>query len=192
MAALHASTCDLSTIGAPSAALAVLRVAGGNLEWLVLADVTIAIETPDGIRIITDNRVAESIAGLDPHSPRLGEQIGAARAAHRNRPGGYWVAADKPDAAGHAVTGSAPMENVRRVMVLTDGAARLVDLFGSAWEHALEIGPEETVREVRAFEAGDPECSRWPRIKTRDDATAVLWSPAETALAARSHPEQRL
>jgi len=86
------------------------------------------------------------------------------------------VAADKPDAARHAVTGSAPLENVARVMVLTDGAACLVDLFGSGWAHVLGIGPQETVRQVRAFEASDPQCSRWPRMKTSDDATAVLWS----------------
>jgi Protein phosphatase 2C len=175
VAALHADGCDLDTIGAPSAALAVVRVREDTLEWLVLGDVTVVIDTAAGIRAVTDDRVAASVAGLDIRSADLGVRIGAARAAHRNRPGGYWVAAADPDAAAHALTGSVPLNEVRRVMVLTDGAARLVDLFGSTWDHALDIGPVQVLAEVRALEAADPDSVRYPRIKARDDATALTW-----------------
>jgi hypothetical protein len=178
VAALHAGTCDLDTIGAPSAAVGMLRAAGGLLEWLVLADVSIAIETADGdIRVISDNRVAESVTGLDSRSARLGERIGAARAANRNRAGGYWVAAADPAAAWHAVTGSAPLADTRRVVVATDGAARMVDLFGGTWRRAFDIGPAGVIRQVRSMERRDEACERWPRMKAADDATAVLWKP---------------
>jgi hypothetical protein len=184
VAAQHADTCDLGTIGAPSAAVAAVRVIDGNVEWLALADVTIVLETRTDLAVITDNRVAPSVAGLDAGTPNLGERIGEARVAHRNREGGYWVAAEDPSAAAHALTGSLPVADLRRLMVLTDGAARLVDVFGSKWQDAVEAGPAQTIQEVRALEAEDPACTRWPRMKPRDDATAVLWVLARRASAA--------
>jgi hypothetical protein len=56
-AAAHRDTCDLNHPGTPSAVLAIVQVHGDSLRYLVLADVTLAIETTDGVRIITDNRV---------------------------------------------------------------------------------------------------------------------------------------
>lgn len=180
---LHSGTCDLSGIGAPSAALAVLRVTGDLLEWLVLADITIALELDDGtIGTITDDRVSESVAGVDPRSPDMGQQIRAAREAHRNRPGpgGYWVAAADPAAAEHAVTGTLPLAEVRRVLVTTDGAARFTDLFERRWREAFALGPLLTISAVRNLEWSDPHRTQWPRMKGSDDATAVLWVPPRT------------
>jgi hypothetical protein len=172
---LHADTCDLTAIGSPSATVAAVRVTGGELEYLVLADVTVVLETAT-LAVITDDRVAASVAGLNAKSPHLGKQLGRARRAHRNRLGGYWVAADNPAAAEHAVTGSVPTGEVQRVMILSDGAARLVDMSGRDWAYALTAGPAGVIREVRALEENDPDCTRWPRVKFRDDATAVLWA----------------
>jgi hypothetical protein len=182
----HDSTCDLDTIGAPSAALAVIRVIGDMLEWLMLADVTIALLMTDGsITVISDNRVAWSVEGIDPDSENLGELLAVARTAHRNQPGpgAYWVAANDPDAARHAITGRTPVRYVQSVLITTDGAARWVDLFGHSWEQAFALGPQNLIEEVRALEASDPACTRWPRMKDSDDATALLWSPP-----GNSHP----
>jgi hypothetical protein len=55
-AAAHRDTCDLNHPDTPSAALAIARMRDGLLRYLVLGDVTLAIETTDGLRIITDNR----------------------------------------------------------------------------------------------------------------------------------------
>jgi hypothetical protein len=96
----------------------------------------------------------------------------------RNRPGGYWVAAADPQAASQAVIGTLSRRSLRRAVLLSDGASRLVDLFELAtWEELLalldESGPEELLRQVRAAEAVDPEGRQWPRTKRSDDATAV-------------------
>ena len=96
----------------------------------------------------------------------------------RNRPGGYWVAAADPQAASQAVTGTLPSRSLRRAVLLSDGASRLVDLFELAtWEELValldESGPEELVRQVRAAEANDPKGRQWPRTKRSDDATVV-------------------
>jgi hypothetical protein len=63
-------------------------------------------------------------------------------------------------------------------VLLSDGASRLVDVFGLAtWEELLtlldESGPGELVRRVRAAEAADPQGRRRPRTKSSDDATAI-------------------
>ncbi|MFE9695167.1 hypothetical protein [Micromonospora sp. NPDC005806] len=60
-----------------------------------------------------------------------------AELAARHQPGGYWVAAADPFAAQHAITGEVPLVSVRRVAVLTDGAARLVALFD--WPDVLDV-----------------------------------------------------
>ncbi|MGA3538493.1 hypothetical protein ACK8GE_04235 [Micromonosporaceae bacterium DT194] len=47
----HRNTCDLSHPGTPSAATAILRLRDTVLEYLVLGDVTVLIDTVDGIQV---------------------------------------------------------------------------------------------------------------------------------------------
>jgi hypothetical protein len=181
----HRRTCDLNSAGAPSAAAAILRIGGDAAEYLVLADVTIALQADGKTRVVTDDRVGASVASVDPQAADVGEQIARRRAADRNRPGGYWVAAADPDAAGHAVTGTVAFPRRRtgssrwagraRAVVMTDGAARAATMFGVAWNDVLGWDPAGLIAEVRLAEAGDRECMRWPRFKVSDDATAVTW-----------------
>ncbi len=184
----HRDTCDLSHPGTPSAATAMLRLRDTALEYLVLGDVTVLIDTADGIQVITDDRVDKTARAereeADRHPFGSAEKQAAllrmkhAELAARNQPGGYWVAAADPFAAQHAITGEIPLDNVRRVAVLTDGAARLVALFGLLnWPDVLDVleqnGPTELIRRVRAIEGADPSCMKWARNKRSDDATAV-------------------
>ena len=173
VASIHERTCDLTSAGAPSAAVAILRIGPGTAEYLALADVTIALEADGKIHVITDDRVDASVASVDPQAADVGEQIARRRAADRNRHGGYWVAAADPDAAGHAVTGTAELP--RRAAVMTDGAARAATMFGVPWDALIGSDPATLIGEVRRAEAHDPGCSRWPRFKASDDATAVTW-----------------
>jgi hypothetical protein len=104
-----------------------------------------------------------------------------AELAARNTPGGYWIAASDPSAVDHALTGAVPVTAVRRVAMLTDGAARAVDLFGLYdWPKLLDLvasqGPSALVDQVRTAEASDPRGIRWPRNKLSDDATVAYWS----------------
>lgn len=184
----HRSECDLTHPGTPSAAVAVVRVQAEAVEYLVLGDVTIAIDTSDGVQVITDNRVSATAAAERAEADRYpfgsAEKQAAllrmkqAELAARNQPGGYWVAAEDPTVAVHAIQGTVPLDQVRRIAVLTDGAARIVDLFGLLdWPAVLDVlddaGPTELIRRVRAIEAADPTCMRWARNKRSDDATAA-------------------
>jgi hypothetical protein len=165
--------CDLESLGAPSAAVAVLRVDGHSAEYLALADVSIALETDAGLKVVTDDRVSASVDGLDWSAPDVAARIAGRRAADRNRPGGYWVAAADPAAAGHALAGS--VTGLVRAAVLTDGAARAADLLGMPWASIIGMDAAGIIAAVRAAERRDAACERWPRYKVSDDAAAVTW-----------------
>lgn len=186
-AKLHAGTCNLDHPGTPSAAVAVIQVAGDRLRYLVLGDVTVVLDTGE-VQIVVDDRVnktapAERAAAdaLPAGSPEKAEalvRMKVAEQAARNRPGGYWIAASAPEAAEHALTGAVPLVDLRRVAVLTDGAARIVETFQRLdWPAMLDVltihGPASLIAQVRATEAEDRVGVRWPRNKISDDATAV-------------------
>jgi hypothetical protein len=167
--AAHADTCDLRNPASPSATAALLRLRGGDLEYLVLADSPIVLDAAGEIRPIVDDRLE--------HLPSY--TVEAVR-EQRNRPGGFWVASTKPEAAYEAVHGAVPAAEVRRAALLTDGAARYVERFGLAdWAGLLDLveraGPAELLRRVRAAEEAETPAERSRhRGKAHDDATAVF------------------
>lgn len=187
--ALHRGTCDLTQVHVPSTTVAMLRADRDLIEYLVLSDTTILLDQQSGLEVITDHAVdtvaLEEVAavrhekhGSPAHAARVAELVQAQRQL-RNQPGGYWVASTNPAAADHAVVGTVPRRDVRRAALLTDGAARLVDPFKvRTWPQLLDMleeeGPSGLLRHTRKAEATDPRGDRWPRFKSRDDATAVL------------------
>ncbi|BCB87298.1 protein phosphatase 2C domain-containing protein [Phytohabitans suffuscus] len=180
--------CDLSHPATPSATVAIVRFGRGAVEYLILGDATVLVDTTGGPRVLTDGRVEAAATAerraADRYPIGSPEKRAAllrmkhAELALRNHPDGFWVAAADPAAARRAITGELPRDGVRRVAVLSDGAARIVTPFGRLdWPGVLDLlasrGPDEVVRLVRAAEATDPAGTRWPRNKTSDDATAV-------------------
>lgn len=154
--------CDLDDPDSPSTTVAMLRW-GRDVEWLVLADSPVLLDTGDGVRVIRDDRV-----------DRLPSYTREAVRAARNSSGGFWVASTRPEAAYEAMTGHA--SGIGRAALLSDGAARMVERFGlMEWHDLLELlegeGPEEVIRRTRAAEANAPDL---PRGKRYDDATALL------------------
>jgi hypothetical protein len=89
-------------------------------------------------------------------------------------------ASASPDAAWLAAAGTLPLDGLRGVALLSDGATRITDRFGLlSWAAAVgvarDLGPAELIRQVRAAEGSDPDGTRWPRGKASDDATAIYW-----------------
>lgn len=186
VARLHPG-CDLTHPGTPSAAAGIIRVTPATVEYLVLGDVTVAADVDGTVVAVADDRVSRTAQAERAEADRwpIGapEKTAAMLAmkhvelAARNRPGGYWVAETDPQAAGHALVGEWPRDRVRRVAVVTDGAARAV-AFGlmtvGDMLHLLDVhGPAALVDQVRAAERSDPTGLRWPRNKASDDATVV-------------------
>ena len=163
----HGGTCDLANPDSPSSTVAMTRWGRGSFECLVLADSPVAVRRADGsVEVVEDDRVMH-LPGGPPYTLELVR-------AHRNRPGGFWVASTSLTAAYEAVTASFPEDEVDMVALLTDGVTRLVERYGHTWEGLLgelrESGPDHVIDLVRAAERAAP-----PRPgKRHDDATALV------------------
>ncbi len=189
----HSDTCDLSHPNTPQSTVVAVRWDALWVEHLVLSDSVLLIEDGTGaVRAVQDEslrRLPEPVpstrAALRALPPDSAERP-AARLRHfravealRNAEGGFFTAAADPAAAGHAVRGTTPRSEVRALAALTDGAARLVEVFHvSDWPRTFArlraAGCEELIADVRAAELADPDGTRFPRGKPHDDATAAL------------------
>ncbi len=185
----HEETCDLAHPGSPSATVVATRIRGDELEYLVLSD-SVLVLAGDGVhQVVTDDRIETAARphrgkyegmpmGTPGRDAAFREYVQTVRGL-KNTPDGYWVASADPAAARHAVCGSAALAGLHAVLLLSDGASRLADLFGLvSWAELVSLvrreGPAELIRQVRRAEAADPDGSRWRRGKAVDDAT-VVW-----------------
>ncbi|WP_098960243.1 protein phosphatase 2C domain-containing protein [Pseudonocardia sp. N23] len=191
---LHSETCDVLSPNAPTATVAVVRIAstGDRVEYLVLADAAIIIGGPNGeATVLTDERV-EAVAkeqkeavlraqiGTPEHDAAIAELISIQKPL-RNSSHGYWVAGADPNVADEAISGQLVLRPGDSIAAVTDGVSRLVDLFGKAtWAGLLSRlssdGPDAILAQVRELEMNDPVGKRWPRYKMSDDATAAVLS----------------
>src|SRR5579859_679598 len=162
----HAGTCDLANPDSPSSTLAVARIRGTVLDYLVLCDSPIVVAHSGGrLTLLADNRLA-SLPGRRPYTP---EQV----RTWRNRPGGFWVASTDPAAPYHAVRGAVGLDPVTDVALFTDGVTRLADWYGYEWPDILarlrNAGPAALLGLLRAAEQAYPH----PSQKQHDDATVA-------------------
>ncbi|MFC9243548.1 protein phosphatase 2C domain-containing protein [Streptomyces sp. NPDC057136] len=169
----HRSPCDLSHVRTPQATVVLARWDEREIEYLVLSDSALLLESPDGaVRAVLDDRLDR----LPPGS-LASEAIADARA--RNKEGGFFTAAADPQVASRAVTGRVPRTEVRSLAALTDGASRWTEKFREGdWTATLELlrktGPQGLIDRVRELERADTDRRYLRRSKTHDDATAAF------------------
>jgi hypothetical protein len=180
VAGQHRHTCDLANPISPQATVAVVRYDEERLDYLVLADVFVVLDSPaSGPQVLTDPREVDArndvSVALDGLTAGTAEHERAMRAAttelqaRRNRPGGYWIAKDDPAAAAQAVTGSVPVGQLDGAALLSNGASRIVDPYGLAdWPTVLGLlrthGPKGPIRRIRDAETDG---------RSSDDATVA-------------------
>ncbi|QFY08984.1 protein phosphatase 2C domain-containing protein [Nonomuraea phyllanthi] len=162
--AAHSGTCDLGDPDSPSATVAMVRAGPGGVDYLVLGDSPVVFSLPGGgVRVVSDDRL-ERLPGGRPYTLELVRRM-------RNAPGGFWVAAARPEAARQAVCGT--VAGARGVGVLTDGVTRLVEWYGWSWDELVAAldgrGPEAVIQAVRELETARGPLSG----KRHDDATAA-------------------
>ena len=162
----HAGTCDLASPDSPSATVSVARAGNGRLDYLVLCDSPLLLRHRGGqVTLITDDRLARLTGG--------GRHGAGLIRAHRNQPGGFWVASTDPGAAYQAVRGSVSLGSVTDAALLTDGVSRLAEWYGYSWPDIFarlrDAGPAGLIDLVRSAEMASPR----PGAKQHDDATAV-------------------
>lgn len=179
----------------PSASAIVIRHAGSSdLEFVSLGDCTLIIEDGDRFTYIGvdeedagDRWVADALTGQsnDTTSPPvrmtradLYPRLRAQR-ARMNKPSGYGIFSVTAAPRSMIRHGTLPISAGARILLASDGLLRLVDvfrrydtksLFAAAWSGGLA----PLFDELRALEADDADCTRFPRAKVSDDTTAVL------------------
>lgn len=180
----------------PAAAGIVAHLDGGHLHTASLADCQLIAWAPGGpVQLLGadpkegagDKRVAEAVRKLSrpaaPTSKGLSREgllpkLRAAR-ARMNRPDGYGVFSLTEPPPRFLRLESVPAPAGTRLLLASDGFTRLSDVFGRyPLEGLLELsfahGLEALVRELRALEAADADCSLYPRAKREDDVSAIL------------------
>jgi hypothetical protein len=168
----HAATCDLSHPRTPQATVVVARWSPETVEYLVLSDSALLVESQDSVVTpFLDDRLA-----LLPRSALATDAL--VDSTLRNKEGGFFTAAADPSVARRAVTGTLPRREVRALAALTDGAARWVERFEEGdWTDCFRLlrkeGPQALVDRVRMLERTDSARSFLGRSKTHDDATVV-------------------
>lgn len=197
----HATGChDASAGRGPSSTIAIARRRDRWLDLLVLGDSTILLDHGTHTTAMRDRRLAEIAPDLRQeiktaiahgrgyenaeHSLRRSRLVQLER-ERRNREGGYWIAADDPAVAGHALVQSVPIgstsSSVRAVALMSDGAERATAVFGlyasdrELLDAAGVQGPKSCINRVRTAETDDPSGQRHPRTKRSDDASFVVW-----------------
>jgi hypothetical protein len=186
-ATAHYGRCDLTHPHTPAATVVVLRENRLNVEYLVLADASLVIDDgSDEPIVITDDRVARldlpsfgDAAADGPQFVEICRQRQRRICEVRNRPEGYPIAAADPQAAYRALTGHISKDRVRRALLASNGATRLVEVFGQLdWTQLLDLadkeGPEEVIIRTRDVEKSDVDRTTWPRGRTHDDATVAF------------------
>ncbi|MFF9407032.1 hypothetical protein [Streptomyces anandii] len=173
----HKITCDLSHPRTPQATVVLARWSAGTLDYLVLSDSVLLLESPAGeVTAVLDDRLARLPRASLATDALIDAEI-------RNKEGGFFTAAADPSVAGRAVTGSVPRSGVRALAALTDGAARWVEKFHEGdWTQCVGLlrkeGARALVNRVRSLETADEEERTYlRRSKTHDDATAVFVEP---------------
>jgi len=154
----------------------------------------VLLEATDGAVTVTDHPVLEQIeaqtrravldlraAGItDPQQVRA-KMIPQLRAQRRRRncTDGYGVLAAEQGCIPLMHVDRIPADSLRRVLLVSDGYYRLVDHYSAMTDSELvrrthTDGAEALLKELRVIEAADPLAATYPRLKIRDDATALL------------------
>jgi hypothetical protein len=166
----------------PSAALMVVAIQDDALSFASAADccalrrsgTTVAWlgETPDRVAESAD---AAAIGAGAMHLPAVVED----RRIARGRIGRRVLGVRAEASAASMSYGQAPVRHGDELLLMSDGFSALVDAYGAHTPESLLAAVEARglaalAVELRAIEEKDAACTRFPRFKRSDDATA-LW-----------------
>ena len=178
----------------PAASFALIRLLGDEIEIARLGDCLVLLESTDGTVGILEHPVLEQIeaetrrailelraAGVTDPQAILKQMMPQLRAQRRrrNREDGYGVLAGEQSCVSMIHADQLPARPLRRVLLASDGYYRLVDHYHTRNDAELvrdteRNGADALLKQLRAIEAGDPSGAAYPRLKIRDDATALL------------------
>ncbi|QDZ06751.1 hypothetical protein FPZ24_04050 [Sphingomonas panacisoli] len=169
----------------PSAAFLTVTVADNRLDCAWLGDCP-ALLIRDGAAIpigpdvdVRDDEsdLARSVAHHGLGSVRRAAPVLDALRANRSNPDRRILCID-PAGADHILYSSQPCVAGDELLLMTDGFSAAIDLYRLIVRRDLPSllagdGLSGIAARLRAAEASDADCTRWPRFKQGDDATAI-------------------
>lgn len=177
----------------PAASIVLLRETTAGIEALNLGDCVLLYRHRDGdLRRFGSSLVTafeDKVLAIMQRMRAAGDSAEAVKAAvwdqvrdnrgWSNREGGYWVMDLTDRWQGREQIGQLDTAAGSEALLMSDGYYRLVDHYGlydddGLLKAARQRGLQAVYDELRRIEAEDAETLRYPRIKARDDATAVL------------------
>lgn len=184
---------DAPAVDLPGGAMAMLRLIEDAVELSSLGDCRVvhrdALGAVSGfgtskVTALDDLLVEEVVRlqGLGLSQDAIWQRVLPMTRRHRalaNQPEGYWRLDLDERALGHIEIERRPARAGDAFLMLSDGFYRLVDVY-RRYSYDTLIGAAERsglkllLDELRQIEADDRDCRRYPRLKPRDDATAVL------------------
>jgi serine/threonine protein phosphatase PrpC len=176
----------------PTAALAVAALQEQTLHLLGIGDCRIIYEEHTGevgefnpsaigpveaLIIAERRRLMTEYPGEDPW-PRLKAFIRPFR-ERANQEGGYSIVHPTRPWTTRIVRQTRERRKIQRLLLLSDGLYRLVDVFAAVtvtglMQAAVAKGLSTLSSELRALEDQDRDCTKYPRVKTYDDTSGVL------------------
>lgn len=185
---------------APSAAIALLRVRPGAVDLLSLGDCRIVYRRGGTLESFGADDVGPhearnlaALAALYQADPLLSPADARRRIDPllrdtrmlMNMAGGYWVLGLDPAPIANARTATIALDpgETLDVMIASDGYLRLTEMYGAASLADLLDDRDVDARldQLRAIEAEDADCRRYPRFKRGDDATVLHASAVNPA-----------
>ena len=180
----------------PSAGIALFRQRSGRLEFFGMGDCVGVAKLPDGRDFYAldsnlpnlDHQVLEQMMNI--HNQTGASMAEAKKACTglliqnrnlRNKPGGYWILDLLTDDGIHnAREESWELTEPVCVGAFSDGFSQLAEVFGqyrsytALFEAMRENDLEEMFQHLCDLQNADPDCTKYPRFKLRDD-TCALW-----------------
>ena len=178
----------------PSAAVSVVRERKGMLEYFSLCDSVIVLRKKNGdVRYIMDDRLVALDNAMFERMKKLAAETGKTvretfqdvfpyileNRYKMNTPGWYAALSCTEEGLDTALRGELPLDELRDVLLFSDGFAEAYDLFGiyqtpsAMIEDVAEHGIERAVEKLRRAQDADPGCERYVRNKLRDDMSIV-------------------
>jgi len=179
----------------PSASLALAAIEGQSLTIANIGDCRTLVRFPDGttqqfgdspvsaldaqvVRRLVELQRSDRNASYGTLKAELAPLIRCNRLL-KNRPNGYWVLEPAESWLQYVQYFAAGAVPGTQVLMLSDGFYRLVDHYHLYSDEALlaaaiQDGLEVLAQRLRHVEDEDPECRAYPRLKPRDDASALL------------------
>lgn len=171
----------------PTAAVLLAHFEDGAVEIVDLGDCAIYLEAPDGPhryggteagRALEKANAQRHMAGGGGRTGAVVEMLRAVRST-ANTPEGYPIFAPDAESVARARR-SRHAGHSGAALLLTDGFEAAIEDYGLHTSQSLldaaRTDLAAPLEALRAVERADPDCTRFPRFKPSDDATALLVS----------------